>query len=763
MPPWAVRGWRLHLACAHIRVCLVLAAGSMDFGTEAADRPAGIALLPLPTTSPLSENERLRVHSGPSHWTAELSGELGRFGHALLATDWNADGFTDLLVGAPRFSRGVPRTGAHGAIIVFPGSRAGLGTNPAAVVLGDRVRGHLGRALGIAPDGLRKSAVWVGAPLTRLAFPEEGTVTCLEPTSPQHEARCVDLGLCGKSPGGRFGSALAGIGDVNGDGYPDLAVAASRATYRNRHEGGVFVYPGSAQGLLTRDPRWLWPGGQAGAECGWSIAPLGDVNSDGCADFLVGSPGFDGTAPDMGRVSLVLGSASGPRTEPGWTAVGLRPNECFGCSLAVLDLNRDGRPDVAVGAPGISGSSAQSGRVYLFLGSSGGFADTPALTLDGGQSGEQFGTSVAVLPPQGSDGFPLLAVGAPGFDGDHPNCGRVCVFTGRPGGLTLSPDRIFVGCAAGQEFGHTVAAGGDMDGDGATELLVGSPMFGRDRRGDGRVDVLWGRNLGNALDHLFPVDGTHSALVELRIRKDDAAEEPGRPMGVGPGSTVGAAQAGTWAAGTGIVLGLTAVWYRQRRRLDAERRRLARDLHDQMGPHLVRLAKIADERSANEGPKAPVADLRAAARAISQAVDEAVWEVHPERNTLEDLVGQLGLEAERLFAGTTTRCWFDLAEEVPDRRVPRSWRKGVLFTVREALTNTLKHARATEVWLRLRVEPGGLTVVVEDNGIGGVKPDSGTFRHGLRNMRARIESIRGRCKVSLRVGGGTTVEIWVPW
>ncbi|HEX6765650.1 MAG TPA: integrin alpha, partial [Polyangiaceae bacterium] len=116
-----------------------------------------------------------------------------------------------------------------------------------------------------------------------------------------------------------LGWSVAGAGDVNGDGYADVAIGAPGYSNGEVFEGRAFVYLGSAAGLAAT-PAWTAEGQQAGAAFGVPVAGVGDVNRDGFSDLVVGAAAYDGGQVDEGRVALYFGSASGLATSAAWTA-----------------------------------------------------------------------------------------------------------------------------------------------------------------------------------------------------------------------------------------------------------------------------------------------------------------------------------------------------------------------------------------------------------------------------------------------------------
>ncbi len=281
--------------------------------------------------------------------------------------------------------------------------------------------------------------------------------------------------------GAEFALAMSCAGDLNGDGYADVAVGAPRAAGT---AGRVHVHLGGPRGPGESADLTLESPGGAGSLFGGAVAGAGDVNGDGYGDLLVGAIG-EGVTP--GRVHLYLGGRLGPEGAP---SVSFAGSGRFASALAGAgDVNGDGHADVLIGA---YGAATSPGVVHLHLGSESGIADTPDRTYEGPDgNGGQFGFSVAGLGDVNGDGYADFAAGAPAANGSR---GRVHVFHGQgaaaPDGPALSVDGVNAG---GGFFGHSVAGLGDGNADGYADLAVGA--FGVDDR-RGRVAVLVGSGSG---------------------------------------------------------------------------------------------------------------------------------------------------------------------------------------------------------------------------------------------------------------------------
>ncbi|MFO0648280.1 MAG: FG-GAP-like repeat-containing protein [Polyangiales bacterium] len=262
---------------------------------------------------------------------------------------------------------------------------------------------------------------------------------------------------------GDFGISVASAGDVNGDGYGDLVVGASVVS---RFTGRAYVYLGGATGLATTPATsWTGPDGPNGF-FGNAVASAGDVNGDGYGDVLVGAAMTD-TA--TGKVYLYLGSATGLPTTASTVLAGPDGTLAdFGVSIASAgDVNGDGYGDVLVGADRV-GSFA--GRVYVFHGGATGLSTTPA-TRFAGVSGTDtnLGASVVAAGDVNRDGYGDVAL----FSGNAATGGRVRVFLGSATGLSTTAATVIAAPdGAMSAFGAATQGAGDVNGDGFADLVI---------------------------------------------------------------------------------------------------------------------------------------------------------------------------------------------------------------------------------------------------------------------------------------------------
>jgi len=199
--------------------------------------------------------------------------------------------------------------------------------------------------------------------------------------------------------------------------------------------------------------------------------------------------------------------------------------------------------------------------------------------------------------------------------------------------------------------------------------------------------------------------------------------------------------------------------------LEAERSRIARDLHDDLGSSLTEISVLASTgRHASAGDTDHPTLFRAIANKVHgliSALDVIVWAVDPEDNSLQSLADYLsGYVGEYLSASGIT-CRFKIPMVFPPVMLDGRVRHDLLLAVKETLNNIVRHANATEVEFRIAVAEGVLEIVVADNG-SGFDVAAVEQGNGLENLSARLAKCGGSCFVESQVGDGTTVKIRLP-
>ena len=199
--------------------------------------------------------------------------------------------------------------------------------------------------------------------------------------------------------------------------------------------------------------------------------------------------------------------------------------------------------------------------------------------------------------------------------------------------------------------------------------------------------------------------------------------------------------------------------------LERERTRISRDLHDDLGARLTQMTLLtdlaADDPTASQDLRGQIRDVSAQARSAVQSLDETVWMINPQKDTLAHVIGYVARYAEQFFLPTPILCRQDICRQPPECMMPGKLRRDILMLVKEALNNVLKHSRAAEVWLRIAVRGTVMRITVRDNGRGFELAASNPQRHGLENMLRRAESAGIKATVRSRQGRGTLVALRV--
>jgi signal transduction histidine kinase len=201
------------------------------------------------------------------------------------------------------------------------------------------------------------------------------------------------------------------------------------------------------------------------------------------------------------------------------------------------------------------------------------------------------------------------------------------------------------------------------------------------------------------------------------------------------------------------------------RALEAERARIAQDLHDDLGATLTEIRFLSAVKSRDllvpTVTRTQLMEVSEKSRQMVSSLDEIVWAVNPSNDSLPSLASYLRHVAEEFFRTTEVRCRMDVDQALPAVALTSEIRHNLYLVVREALNNIAKHAQATEAWLRIHWTDRTLEIVVEDNGRGFADSDTAAERDGLSNMRYRLEKIGGRFECDTRPGAGTICRFYL--
>lgn len=428
-------------------------------------------------------------------WTAESNQVNANFGQVSTAGDVNGDGYADLLVGSSGYDY-YNWTNA-GQVYAYYGGPNGVTTAADWVATGDQSNGNFGISVSLAGDinGDGYTDVLVGASGYSNTELNEGRaylyLGSVEGIS-DNQAWMAESDQAQAN----FGYAVSPAGDVNGDGYSDVLIGAYRFDNGQINEGRTYLYYGSSAGVEAT-PAWTAEGQQDNALFGASVATAGDVNSDGYADVVVGSRGYTNGEAQEGRIFVYYGSATGLPTTADWTAESNQANAFLGHAVGTAgDVNGDGYSDMLAGAYNYDNGQTNEGQTYLYHGSASGLSPTPNWTAESNQANALFGYAVGTAGDVNGDGFADVIVGAYTYDNGQIDEGRAYVFQGSAGGLNTTPNWTAESDQAGAAFGRSVSTAGDVNGDGYSDVLVGVTLYDNSQIDEGRAVLYYGSAAG---------------------------------------------------------------------------------------------------------------------------------------------------------------------------------------------------------------------------------------------------------------------------
>jgi FG-GAP repeat len=305
-----------------------------------------------------------------------------------------------------------------------------------------------------------------------------GAGTFVQPVTVLHTFTGPDPGA-----GGYFGWAVSELRDIDHDGVTDIIVGEPQLTAAGR--GRTWVYSGRTGRLIYR-----FHGVGSDAQ-GYAIADAGDVNGDGVSDIVTGAPG-DGT--DEGRAYLYSG-ATGKLIH---RFSGFANGDSFGAAVSSAgDVNRDGRSDLLIGAPGSGAPGSPAGHAYVYSG-----RDFHRIeTLSANNPGDSFGSGTDSTADVNGDDVPDEVVGA--RDAGPARGGAAYVFSGRTGARLYRIDPPATADAFGSFF---VAGVGDANGDRIPDIYVADYNDSANGTASGRAAVYSGDD-GHQLHQWLGADG----------------------------------------------------------------------------------------------------------------------------------------------------------------------------------------------------------------------------------------------------------------
>ncbi|MCC6699472.1 MAG: FG-GAP repeat protein [Candidatus Hydrogenedentes bacterium] len=411
-------------------------------------------------------------------------------------------------------------------------------------------------AVGAAGDddgGLNRGAVWI------LFLNADGSVKS------HQKIGGAEGGFTGPLDNGdAFGSALCGVGDLDGDGVADLAAGAPADDDGGTDRGAVWILFLNPDGTVKSHQKVSASIGAAlplanSDGFGSSVAAIGDLDGDAITDLAVGAIGDDSGGALRGAVWILLLNGDGTvhatqkisDTHGGFEGY-LENSDQFGSSIAPLgDLDADGVADLAVGAQGDDDGGSARGAIYVLLmnadGTVHGFQKISS--LEGGlvgplRAGDRFGVSLAGLGDRNADGMPELAVGANQDDDGGSGCGAVWLLSLE--GTVLDSDGDGLVDADESKVYGTDPSNPDSDGDGLSDgdevLVYGTGPLDPDTDGggidDGQEVLVDGTNPLDPSDDVVITDTDGDGLLdseELDLAQGSGCPDPLNPDSDGDG------------------------------------------------------------------------------------------------------------------------------------------------------------------------------------------------------------------------------------
>ena len=341
------------------------------------------------------------------------------------AGDVNSDGYDDILVSAPAAYKGDvspwPTDLSAGKVYAWFGSESGLGDPGTAAnadwifneILGQSQQGvYLDAAGDVDGDGF--DDILVGSPY--YGYNEDRGSGYLFYGSASGLPANASQSWYGTESNAWFG-AIAGVGDVNGDGFPDIAIGAHNL-YR------VSLYFGHpSPSTPSAKPDLILQETQTYASYGKALTSMGDANNDGYDDIVVGSPRYDNGQDDEGRVWVYFGSSTGVLTSTAWYTESNRAASLFGATVSGAgDVNNDGYDDLLVGSSEYANGQYNEGAAWLFYGASGNALSASGWFTESNLVAGYLGFDLASAGDVNNDGFDDVVVELPVIMIPSPTC-----------------------------------------------------------------------------------------------------------------------------------------------------------------------------------------------------------------------------------------------------------------------------------------------------------------------------------------------------
>ena len=204
--------------------------------------------------------------------------------------------------------------------------------------------------------------------------------------------------------------------------------------------------------------------------------------------------------------------------------------------------------------------------------------------------------------------------------------------------------------------------------------------------------------------------------------------------------------------------------FEKQQALDAERSRISRDLHDDIGAGLTGISMLSEQLQHLSEPERIQKNASKIRESSSQLVDvmsEIVWSMNSKNDNLENLLGFIRNYVLNYFEGLPVKLSMEYPDVIPDVEIKSKERRNVFLVVKETLNNIVKHAQATEVVLHVDINANGMKIKITDNGKGFEISQVRRFGNGLKNMQSRMNEIGGSFDIRTEGGKGTITDIFI--
>jgi hypothetical protein len=456
----------------------------------------------IPSTSVgLRYSMNTDVSNVDASFIGRASGDISAKSVAIIG-DVNGDGYDDILIGAPE--AGYQNAGQ--VYLIF-GKKAGWSKDTSltecdVTFTGDSWNRYAGHSVAGAGDfnGDGYDDILVGVPRFGGASQYGEAFLILGKPSGWSDSSFTSasaIDFHGENSGDFAGSSVAGCGDVNGDGFDDILIGSPTNDDGGSDSGKAYLIFGNSSGwdfdFYLSNANASFYGENASDKSGHTMSAAGDVNGDGYDDILIGAPNNDDGGIDSGKTYLIFGNSSGwiqnfnlSLAEASFIGTGSGDNSGYSVSGAG-DVNDDGFDDILIGAYKNDSQGSEAGVTYLIFGKPLGWAKNVSLSsadvsFTGEDSGDLAGYSVASAGDVNDDGFDDILIAAPEDEEKDTKAGQCYLIlgkaTGWPSQMSLSNSNAsFIGEEKYDFLGQSMDGGGDVNGDGYDDILLGAPDY----------------------------------------------------------------------------------------------------------------------------------------------------------------------------------------------------------------------------------------------------------------------------------------------